>query len=108
MKNKSTLLIVFGGLLFALVLAVFASPHASSWPDGLERVAKDLGFIHKAPETGVLKTSPAPDYAAPGAKSESGATRLAAVIGTIAVFAAGWGLAAVIKRKNVSKNQISD
>jgi cobalt/nickel transport protein len=41
MMNKRIIYFV----LFTLILAIFVSPFASSKPDGLERVAHDLGFI---------------------------------------------------------------
>ena len=44
MKNKNFLL---AGLLASLLLAGVASFYASSSPDGLEKVAEDIGFIKK-------------------------------------------------------------
>ena len=100
MSKKSLALILIGGLLLALALAVFASPFASSFPDGLEKVAEDIGFLDAAHEHGAWKSSPAPDYAAPGVQDERKATALAGLAGTLAVFVAGWGLAAVVRKRN--------
>ena len=40
--------IVGYGLLISLGLALFVSPFACTWPDGLEKVAGALGFAHRA------------------------------------------------------------
>jgi len=78
MKRK-----VFGGLGLALAIAAFLSPFASSSPDGLERVAEDLGFLDKGI---TLFASPIPDYLFPGVGNEKIATALAGIIGTGLVF----------------------
>ena len=39
-------------LALAIVLATFVSQFASSKPDGLERVATDHGFVHRATSAG--------------------------------------------------------
>jgi cobalt/nickel transport system permease protein len=80
------------GLGAALALAALVSPFASSDPDGLEKVAGEKGFLHRAEGSAVWGHSPLPDYATPGVKSESASTALAGVLGTAAVFAAGFGL----------------
>jgi len=97
----STKIIVFG-LVLALGIALFLSPWASSFPDGLERVAKDLGFIKKAEESGatVWEKSPIPDYKMPGIQNESLATGLAGLVGTAAIAAAGWGLARLLRKRD--------
>jgi hypothetical protein len=81
-------------------LALFASSFASSLPDGLERVAHDLGFVGKAIES-PLVPSPIPDYAMPGIRSPLLATALASVIGTLIMFAVSWAIArALVRRRN--------
>ncbi len=88
---------IFFGLLVALFLALVLSPFASSWPDGLEKVAEDKGFLEKG-EVEPVFTSPIPDYAWPGLKSEKIATSAAGIAGTLIVFCLGYGLAALIRR----------
>lgn len=89
-----------GRVLLALVLAVAvglaaaASPFASSAPDGLNRVAADQGFD----DAGVEREAPAAGYAAPGVDDGRVAKGLAGSAGTLAVFAAGWGIAAASRR----------
>jgi cobalt/nickel transport protein len=75
------------GLVVTLGLAMFASPFASVWPDGLERVAEALGFSHQAVNLNPAP-APLPDYALPGVKSPALATALAGGVGTVVVFAA--------------------
>lgn len=89
------------GLTAAVLIALFLSPWASSFPDGLERVAEDLGFIQKAEGPGVTvwEKSPLPDYKAPGIRNESLATGLAGLAGTLIIAAAGWGLARMLRKK---------
>jgi cobalt/nickel transport protein len=93
--NKKDILI---GLFIALLLAVILSPFASSFPDGLERVAEDKGFLEKG-EVAPAMVSPVPDYAWPGIKSEKLATSVAGVMGTLLVFGAAYGFASLLKRK---------
>jgi len=94
--------IVILGLVFALGIALFLSPWASSFPDGLERVAQDLGFIKKAegPGATVWGKSLLPDYKIPGIPNESLATGLAGLAGTAVIAAAGWGLARLLRKRD--------
>jgi len=90
--NKRTLTV---GLLAALAL-VLLSPLASSFPDGLERVAEDLEFIDRA-------QSPAyealPDYTVPGLSSPALSTVVAGIVGVAVVFGVTWGVGALLKRR---------
>jgi len=93
--------VIIWGFVLALVIAVFLSPLASPWPDGLERVAENLGFIKKAGQSGVTwwDRSPLADYKIPGIQSEGWATALAGLLGTMAMVGLGWGIARLLKRK---------
>jgi len=84
------------GMVIALAIAGFLSPFASSSPDGLERVAEDIGFLHKA--TSYL-SSPMPDYLFPGIEHEGIATSIAGTLGTLLAFAAMYGLGKLIITK---------
>jgi len=86
------------GLIAAIFLAVVLSPFASPWPDGLEKVAEDKGFLEKG-EVEPAMPSPIPDYTWPGLKSEKLATSAAGIFGTLLVFGLGYGLAALVKHK---------
>lgn len=79
------------GLILSLALALFVAPFACPWPDGLEAVAKTLGFEHRA--IAPLLPSPMGDYRLPFIGSAAAATALAGVIGSLAAFAGAWLLA---------------
>jgi cobalt/nickel transport system permease protein len=70
------------GLIVAVGLAI-ASPMASAYPDGLEWVAEQKGFLETAQEP---VYNLIPDYVLPGVSNESAATILAGIIGTLIVF----------------------
>lgn len=86
-------------LAVAVGLATAVSPFASASPDGLERVAEKKDFLDKGQLAGVQEDSPIPDYAFPGIENERVATGLAGFVGTLAVFALGYGLAYVLRRR---------
>lgn len=77
--------IVFGGLAVACAIAVLLSPLASSFPDGLEKVAENPQFV-AGPEEPLLP-SPIPDYEFPGIPSATAAGSIAGLVGTVVVFA---------------------
>lgn len=83
------------GLLAAVALAIFASPWASSLPDGLDSVAQRLGFEARAIEAPIV---PAlwPEYKWEGRWSEASATSLSGVAGALATFALGWLVARAV------------
>ena len=84
-----------GALLLAFALAIL-SPLASSWPDGLERVAEDAGFIDKAIEA---PYEIAPDYVIPGIPNDALATISAGILGVVIMFGLGYGLAKLLSIK---------
>ena len=92
MKRKEIIV----GLIIAAAVAFFLSPFASSWPDGLERVAQNLGFMSR--EQGALLRSPFADYLFPGLKNEMLAKAAAGLIGTVIMFGIGWVLALLLKK----------
>ena len=82
------------GLLIALGLVVFVAPFACPWPDGLEAVAKSLGFAGRA--AAPLIPGPASQYRLPFVNSLSAATALAGVVGAILAFVGAYGLARLL------------
>lgn len=78
------------GLLGVAVIAIIAGSAswlASSSPDGLNRVATDLGFAQKEQSE---YTAPLPGYEVPGVSPRfSGAA--AGLLGTVLVFGLAWG-----------------
>ena len=73
------------GLLAALALAGLLSPWASSWPDGLDRVAARLGFNGRERER-PLVSAPLADYKLPVQSSAGWSTAGAGIAGTLVVF----------------------
>ncbi len=82
------------GLLLSLGLVLFIAPFACPWPDGLEKVAAQLGFEQHG---STLLKSPLADYAVPGLKWEGLGTIVSGVIGTLAVFALAWAVVRMMK-----------
>ncbi|HNX48838.1 MAG TPA: energy-coupling factor ABC transporter permease, partial [Thermoanaerobaculaceae bacterium] len=85
------------GVLIVLGLALFVSPLASKWPDGLDRTAEVLGFKEKAAASAVR--APIPEYEMPGIGSSVVATSVAGALGTLVALALAWGLARVLVPK---------
>jgi len=83
------------GLLIALGLAIL-SPLASPWPDGLERVAEDKGFIEAALEPAFEII---PDYVFPGVGNEALATIVAGLVGTLILFGLSYGVGEMLKKR---------
>jgi PDGLE domain len=86
-------------LAVAVALATFVSPYASANPDGLEKVAGEKGFLENGRLHSLQDDSPIPDYAFPGIDNERLATAVAGFVGTLLVFAAGYGIAALVRRR---------
>jgi PDGLE domain len=96
-RRVSMRLFIALGLAVAVALAFFLSPYASSSPDGLEKVAGDKDFLQRGKVHRVHESSPIPDYAFPGIRDERMATALAGFVGTLGVFALGYGAARVVR-----------
>ena len=72
---------IIGGMLMTLAVLVLA-PFASASPDGLERVAEDLGFIGSAQSSSVEIL---PDYLVPALGDTNMSVIIAGLIGVIIV-----------------------
>jgi hypothetical protein len=86
-------------LAVAVGLATAVSPFASTNPDGLEKVAQKEHFLDESKLAAIQEDSPLPDYAFPGVQNERVATGLAGFVGTLGVFATGYGLAFLLRRR---------
>jgi cobalt/nickel transport protein len=99
MKQKTFLI---SGFIASLFLAGVVSFYASSHPDGLEKVAKDIGFIDSAKDhtnaDGVLA-----DYGVKGIDNARLSTGAAGVIGVIATGVISTGLFMLVRRKSGSE-----
>lgn len=96
-KNDKKLLIA--GFAVSLFIAGFASYYASSSPDGLEKVAEDIGFIETAKENTNADTTLA-DYGVKGVDNERLSTGTAGVIGVLATAGVSTGLFLVLRRRS--------
>jgi cobalt/nickel transport protein len=94
-KMKNPLVAV--GLVLSLVLAGGASFYASSQPDGLEKVAGDIGFLDSAEESAV-EDSPLSGYGVAGVDNERISGGLAGVIGVASTAAISFGLFYALRR----------
>ena len=95
----STKILVAVGLALAVGLATGLSPYASSSPDGLNKVAEEKGFDGRAEVHAVQDESPIAGYAFPGIDNEKVAKGVAGFVGTLAVFAIGYGIAYLLRRQ---------
>lgn len=95
MSNRKFLIL---GLLISALLAGGASFYASSSPDGLEKVAEDIGFIETAKDNSNADTALA-DYGVKGVENERLSVGAAGVIGVIATGAVSGGLFLLLRRK---------
>lgn len=86
-------------LAVAVGLAVFASPYASSSPDGLEKVAGAKGFLADGRLHAVQERSPVPGYALPGIHDPRLATGLAGLLGTLLVAFVGVAVVELARRR---------
>jgi cobalt/nickel transport protein len=82
-------------LAAALAVSVLLAPFASSWPDGLEKVAEALGFARRA-QVAPPVAAPLPDYQVPGVPHPHLSTALAGALGTVLVFALVYAAARLI------------
>lgn len=91
MEKVSNKKFYIGGLLVSLVLAGFVSFYASSNPDGLEKVADEIGFIETAEDPATAGSALA-DYGVAGVENERASVGVAGVIGVAATGAIATGL----------------
>lgn len=84
------------GVLVALGMALFISPLASQWPDGLDKAAEELGF---ASRTKVLLPGPMADYKIPWIHVTPLSTAIAGATGTVIALLLSWGLARALVPK---------
>ncbi len=93
---------LIAGFVASLFLAGVVSFYASSSPDGLEKVAQDIGFSETAKENtnadGILA-----DYGVKGVENERLSTGAAGVIGVIATGVISTGLFMLVHRKSGTK-----
>ena len=102
MNKLSNNKFIAAGFLVAAILAGGASYYASSHPDGLEKVAGDIGFIDTAKDSAVAD-SPLAGYGIKGIDNARVSGGLAGILGIIATGAVGGALFMFIRKKPVNK-----
>ena len=85
-------------LLVSIGLAGIVSFYASSSPDGLEKVAGDIGFIETAKDH-TLDNSALADYGVAGIENERLSVGIAGIVGVIATGALMYLIVKFISRK---------
>ena len=91
MEKVSNKKFYLGGLLVSLVLAGVVSFYASSHPDGLEKVADEIGFLETAKDPATAGSALA-DYGVAGVKNERASVGIAGVIGVAATGVVATGI----------------
>jgi cobalt/nickel transport system permease protein len=87
---------VVGGMIATLIV-VLLSPLASSDPDGLERVAENLGFLDRGLDAPYQVI---PDYTIPFLGETPLSTIVAGAIGALLVAGLAFGIARLIRRRS--------
>jgi cobalt/nickel transport system permease protein len=87
---------VLGGGIAALIV-VLLSPLASADPDGLERVAENLGFLDRGLDAPYQLI---PDYTLPFLGETPISTIVAGLLGALVVAAIAFGIARLIRRRS--------
>jgi len=85
-------------LLVSIGLAGIVSYYASSSPDGLEKVAGDIGFIETAKDH-TLDNSALADYGVAGIENERLSVGIAGIVGVIATGVLMYLIVKFISRK---------
>lgn len=96
-KEKKITTVVIVGIIAALIIAVFISPFASSFPDGLEKVAENFGFLEKAQNSVSDNIFLIPDYSFGAVDSPLWQGALAGLFGVL-IVAAVFGIIYLIYR----------
>jgi len=91
------------GLLVSVLLAGVASYYASSSPDGLEKVAEDIGFIETV-EPHTIENSPLADYGVSGVDDERLSVGLSGIIGVALTAVVAMGGFTLLARKSKGRD----
>jgi cobalt/nickel transport protein len=91
MKSISSKQFYIGGAIISLMLAGVVSFYASSHPDGLEKVASEIGFIDNA-KAPASSGSALANYGVAGVENERASVGIAGVIGVAATGVIATGL----------------
>lgn len=90
---------IVAGLIVSLFLAGFVSYYASGAPDGLTKVAIELGFMQAEQEHALIE-GPLAGYATDGVDNARLSGGIAGVIGVLVTFAAAGGLFLAVRKRS--------
>ena len=105
-RRRNVWTIVWIGLAVSLLLAGVVSYYASSSPDGLEKVAADIGLGEHAQESAVAG-SPLSDYGVAGVENARMSVGLAGLIGVLLTGVLAFGLFAWLARRNRRQGSVA-
>jgi hypothetical protein len=93
--NRKTIILA---LIISIAVVVLAAAFASSHPDGLEWVARRLGFLGQAEEASSV-SAPMPDYTISAIKFPFWSSLAAGTIGVGAVFLVTYLIGRLVRRR---------
>ena len=105
-KEKKLTTFVTVGIIAALIIAVFISPVASSFPDGLEKVAENFGFLENAQNAVSDNIFLFPDYSFGAVDHPLWQGALAGLFGVLIVAAVFGIIYLIYKAATKNKKQI--
>ncbi|KPJ68564.1 hypothetical protein AMJ44_06345 [candidate division WOR-1 bacterium DG_54_3] len=82
-------------ILLSILIAILAAFFASSNPDGLEKVAENLGFIDR----GIERSSAMTDYSIPFIYQEGISTSIAGILGIFIILGLFWATALFLRKR---------
>lgn len=94
MKKKE----ILAALMLVMFLAAVLIPFASQFPDGLEKVAIDQGFASQERHDPAVPALLA-GYQVPGIGDKVLSSAISGIIGALAMFCIGWGIAVLLKKR---------
>ena len=107
-SDKTTIIVVITGIVISLLIAAFLSPFASTFPDGLEKVAERLGFAEKAAGTINSKFFIIKDYSISFTDNKFWKGALAGLFGVFIVLAVFGIIFLVYKILQIRSTKIRD
>ena len=105
MRRPAVAAFVLSGIGAALLLVIVVAPHASTVPDGLQRVAIDQGLAQHS-QISLAAGSPLAKYRVAGVSDAGVGTIVAGVIGLAAAFAIG-GVVVLVSSRRASRSASS-
>lgn len=107
-SDKTTIIVVITGIVISVLVATFLSPFASTFPDGLEKVAERFGFAEKATEVINSKFFVIKDYSISFTDNEFWKGALAGLFGVFIVLAVFGIIFLVYKILQIHGSKIKD